>query len=63
MWTLLLIAGAIGLWYSPSLRRSLARLIDPDKQTGHGPGRVGSTEVKDEAPEDVVSPRVESESE
>jgi hypothetical protein len=30
MWTLLLIVAVIALWFSPSLRRSLARLIDPD---------------------------------
>lgn len=33
MWTLLLILAVVALWFSPSARRSLARLIDPDNQS------------------------------
>lgn len=54
MWTLLLILAAIALWYSPALRRSLARLIDPDR--GPAPRRQDQArrqdQVSPEEPED-----------
>lgn len=46
MWTLLFIIAAAALWYSPSLRRSLARVIDPDQQPGRGPQAGSSTTVQ-----------------